>query len=104
MTTAVTPIQVSLLIVQPTAKGSTGRPTLLSPDFSVLRLPSRDVVGDEVTQNRQEVWHRLTLAGIAALDGAQRDARLRHLVRLAEQIGRTDAHADDSSTTSGPPH
>jgi len=86
MTTEVPPIQVSLLIVQPTAKGSTGRPTLLSPDFSVLRLPSPDVVGDEVAQDRQEVRHRLALASIAALDSAQGDARLRHVVRLPDQV------------------
>ena len=64
-----------------------GPPNSLFVGYRVLHMPSTGVVRDEVAQDSHEVRHRFASAGIAALDGAQRDARLRHLVGLAHQLG-----------------
>ncbi len=64
-----------------------GPPNSLLVGYRLLRVPSTGVMCDEVAQDSQEVRHRLASTSIAALDRAQRDARLRHVVRLTHHLG-----------------
>lgn len=67
------------------------RSVSLLADCYGRRMPSPGTVSGEVAQNSQEVRHRLTLAGIAALDTAQRNARLSHIVSLTRQLSEPSA-------------
>ena len=57
------------------------------------------LVGDQVSQHRQEVGHGLAVTSLATFDAAHRDARLRDLVRLTHELSESTA-----AQVARPPH